>query len=101
MARYIDSEAEPTEIQDFGFWHHEDDVFEVCSILLLSNYHILPCDGGWESQDEQWADDIMTWLHIHNRMTWEKRQSEKGEDVLESFLGDGNGVQDIGDLLHD
>ncbi len=101
MRRYLDDVAEPPDIEDFGFWHHDDDVFEVCSMLLLSNYHILPGGGGWEDQEETWGDDIFTWLHLHDRLAWERRQDKDGGDVLRSFLDEAGGAPDVSSLFHD
>lgn len=98
---FLDDEGEPPDIGDFGFYHDEDDVFEVCNMLLLSEFHVLPDAGGWLDQDETWAHDIMQWLGIRARLKWERDPSERGGKRRRSLLDElaGSGASEWGNML--
>lgn len=102
----VDNESEPPEIEDFGFWHDFDEVADACNALKA--FHVLPCAGGWQDQDEEWVDDIKTFFALHNFYQWEydqereeaqggkpKRKKRSDDDGLEWLFNVPEGAPDI------
>lgn len=75
MERALSEADGEVELRDFGFHHHEDTVFEVCDILIASEFQILPDAGGWLDQTEEWADDIREFLHLRAYVKAQKKAS--------------------------
>lgn len=110
VAAYVDDDAAPPEVDDFGFWSVTDPddtdqldrFFDECSMAL--NFRILPLAGGWRDQPQDFAEDFKTWLALVNRAKWERQPPDKraGDDLsVEAFIqsfGDGN-APDVTDLL--
>lgn len=72
FGKLLDDESEPPEVKDFGFWHSEDAVFDVCN--MLKAFHVLPGGGGWMDQEEDWTDDIKMWYALYARQSYEREQ---------------------------
>lgn len=110
----VDDESEPPEVEDFGFWHDFDEVADACNALKA--FHVLPCAGGWQDQDEEWVDDIKTFFALHNCAQWEydqereeaqggkpKRKKKSDDDFFEQLIKEAEGapILDIWDVVKD
>lgn len=54
----------PETDTDFGFILPEGRVLETGQIFVLSNFQVMPNAGGWDDQDADWTQDMMTFLTI-------------------------------------
>ena len=111
MERHVTDDAEPDELEDFGFHHDVEDVFEVCNALLA--FRVLPAAGGWFDQPAEWVDDIKTFFAVRNRKLWERdeergenytsrpnRNSRSGDEIIQDLL-DGQTASDWQGLFKD
>lgn len=101
MLRVVSSEDEPPYLDGFGFWHDVNDVFDACNLMVASKYRILPSGTCWEDMDEDWADDIKTWLALYYYAQWEADPKRGGgDDVLSGFLNEAGSAPDVDELFH-
>lgn len=65
------------EQEDFGFNNDFQSAMEMGDILVLSNFTILPNEGGWSAQYKDDADDILTYLR---GLAWARNQKEAEDE---------------------
>lgn len=67
--------APPSDPGDFGFRLPVGYVLTTAELFI--NKGILPKPGGWDDQDEDWKDDLQTFLRVYNAVAHEVRESKK------------------------
>lgn len=97
IEQWLDEKAEPSVVDDPGFWNDIDTVFEC--YYALREFQVLPEAGGWLDQEESLTDDLLKLNAMITRRRWEQ-QNSGGGDVLSGFLNEAGSAPDVDELFH-
>jgi hypothetical protein len=70
------ADAEPSDLDDFGFNNSLNYVLSTGQIFVQSHFVVMPQAGGWDDQDAAWCDDMLIYLRGLARKKWEYIQSK-------------------------